>query len=132
MFDLMLFCGPICVSVVKMSVSGLEKRLANLVPMKPGENHHTRKAAERLRLENDIIAELGTDLTASDRLELRHAVELLTRRPRDHVDAVRCSNAGSRIIAKVRTRIKQREGNKLSRPPLETARELLERLAKAP
>jgi hypothetical protein len=117
-----------------MQANGLAKRQANLVPYKykPGENHHTRKAAERLQLENDIIAELGTDLTASDRLELRHAVELLTRRPRDHVDAVRCSNAGSRIIAKVRTRIKQREGNKLSRPPLETARELLERLAKVP
>jgi hypothetical protein len=27
-----------------MQVSGLEKRLANLVPMKPGENRHTRKA----------------------------------------------------------------------------------------
>jgi hypothetical protein len=61
---------------------------------------------------------------------LRHAVELLTRRPRDHVDAVRCSNAGSRIIAKVRTRIKQREDNKPPPVPypLETARELLERL----
>jgi hypothetical protein len=52
----------------------------------------------------------------------------LTRRPRDHVDAVRCSNAGSRIIAKVRTRIKQREANKLPSAPLETARAMLERL----
>src|SRR6516164_11025946 len=116
-----------------MSASGLAKRMANLEPhrFQPGENYHTRKAAERARLESEIIAELG-DLTASDRLELRHAVELLTRRPRDHVDAVRCSNAGSRIIAKVRTRIKQREDNKpLSAPyPLESARELLERLSK--
>jgi hypothetical protein len=39
----------------------------------------------------------------------------LTRRPRDHVDAVRCSNAGSRIIAKVRARIKQREDDKSHR-----------------
>src|SRR6516225_4788100 len=89
---------------LKMHVSGLEKRLANLRPYRRGENGHTRKAAERARLESEIIAELGADLTASDRLELRHAVELLTRRPRDHVDAVRCSNAGSRIIAKVRAR----------------------------
>src|SRR6516164_5984583 len=115
-----------------MSASGLAKRMANLEPhrFQPGKNYHTRKAAERARLENDITAELGADLTASDRLELRHAVELLTRRPRYHVDAVRCSNAGSRIIAKVRARIKQREGNKPpSAPyPLETARELLERL----
>src|SRR6516162_6603393 len=117
-----------------MSASGLAKRIANLEPdrFQPGENGYTRKAAERARLESEIIAELGTDLTASDRLELRHAVELLTRRPRDHVDAVRCSNAGSRIIAKVRTRIKQREDNKpLSAPyPLASARELLERLSK--
>jgi len=112
-----------------MQESGLEKRLVNLRPYQPGENHHTRKAAERARLESEIIAELGAELTASDRLELRHAVELLTRRPRDHVDAVRCSNSGSRIIAKVRTRIKQREANK---PPpgdaVETARAMLDRL----
>jgi hypothetical protein len=93
-------------------VAGLEKRLANLRPYQRGENHHTRKAAERAQLESEIIAELGANLTVSDKLELRHAIELLTRRPRDHVDAVRCSNAGSRIITKVRTRIKQREDNK--------------------
>ena len=106
-----------------MQASGLAKRIANLEPhrFQPGENFHIRKAAERARLESEIIAELGADLTASDRLELRHAVELLTRRPRDHVDAVRCSNAGSRIIAKVRVRIKQRENNKPSQAPLETA-----------
>jgi hypothetical protein len=115
-----------------MSVSGLEKRLANLVPMKPGENRHIRKAAERARLESEIIAELGADLTASDRLELRHAIELLTRRPRDHVDAVRCSNAGSRIIAKVRARIKQRENDKplsaLRSPIEDPAAQALEQL----
>ena len=68
-----------------MQVDGLEKRLANLRPYQRGENGHTRKAVERARLESEIIAELGADLTASDRLELRHAVELLMRRPRDHV-----------------------------------------------
>ena len=93
--------------------------MANLEPhrFQPGKNYHTRKAAERARLESEIIAELGADLTASDRLELRHAVELLMRRPRDHVDAVRCPNARSRIIAKVRARIKQREDNKLPPAP---------------
>jgi len=114
-----------------MSASGLAKRMANLEPhrFQPGENYHTRKAAERAQLENEITAELGADLTASDRLELRHAVELLTRRPRDHVDAVRCSNAGSRIIAKVRARIKQREANKPPRgDAVETARAMLDRL----
>jgi hypothetical protein len=96
----------------------------------PGFNTRLTKAAERAKLESELLAELGADnLTASDRLELRHAVDLLTRRPDNHVDAVRCSNAGSRIIAKVRTRIKQREGNK---PPpgdaVETARAMLDRL----
>jgi hypothetical protein len=111
-------------------VGGLEKRLQNLRPYQPGENFHIRKAAKRARLESEIIAELGADLTASDRLELRHAIELLTRRPRDHVDAVRCSNAGSRIIAKVRARIKQREDNKPPPAPdaAKAAKELLERL----
>ena len=106
-----------------MQASGVAKRIANLEPhrFQPGENHHTRKAAERARLESEIIAELGADLTAIDRVELRHAVDLLTRRPSNHVDAVRCSNAGSRIIAKVRVRIKQRENNKPSQAPLETA-----------
>ena len=111
-----------------MQESGLEKRLENLRPYQPGENHYTRKAAERAQLESEIIAELGADLTATDRVELRHAVDLLTRRPSNHVDAVRCSNAGSRIIAKVRARIKQREGNKPLQAPLETARAMLERL----
>jgi len=64
--------------MAKIQVSSLEKRLANLRPYQPGENGHMRKAAERARLEIEIIAELGADLTASDRLELRHAVELLT------------------------------------------------------
>ena len=94
----------------------------------PGFNTRTTKAAERAQLESELLAELGVDLTASDRLELRHAVDLLTRRPRDHVDAVRCSNAGSRIIAKVRARIKQRVANKPLQAPLESARQLIERL----
>src|SRR5215831_10600967 len=114
-----------------MSANGLAKRMANLEPHRyqPGENGHIRKSAERARLESEIIAELGADLTPSDRLELRHAIELLTRRPRDHVDAVRCSNAGSRIIAKVRARIKQREATKPQRgDAVETARAMLDRL----
>jgi hypothetical protein len=114
-----------------MPASGLERRLANLVPYQRGENGHIRKAVERARLESEIIAELGADLTASDRLELSHAVELLTRRPRNHVDAVRCSNAGSRIIAKVRARIKQRPPRPLgAADAARAARELLERLGK--
>jgi hypothetical protein len=96
----------------------------------PGFNTRMTKAAERAQLESEIVAELGADLTATDRVELRHAVDLLTRRPSNHVDAVRCSNAGSRIIAKVRARIKQREGNKPPSAPLETARQIIERLGK--
>jgi len=51
-------------------------------------------------------------------------------RTRVSVDAVRCSNAGSRIIAKVRARIKQREDNKPPPAPdaAKAAKELLERL----
>jgi hypothetical protein len=95
----------------------------------PGFNTRTTKAAERAQLESEFIAELGADLTATDRVELRHAVDLLTRRPTNHVDAVRCSNAGSRIIAKVRARIKQREDNKPPRgDAVETARAMLDRL----
>jgi len=115
-----------------MQASGLAKRMANLEPhrFQRGENHHTRRAAERAQLESEIIAELGADLTATDRLELRHAIELLTRRPRDPVDAVRRSNAGSRILAKVRARVKEREGNRPPSDAAKAARELLERLEK--
>jgi hypothetical protein len=71
------------------------------------------KVLERAQLEADIIAELSAgNLTASDRLELRQAIELLTRRPHNHADAVRCSNAGSRMIAKIRARIRQRDADK--------------------
>jgi hypothetical protein len=70
------------------------------------------KVLERAQLEADIVAELGpNNLTASDRLELRQAIELLTRRPHKHADAVRCSNAGSRMIQKVRARVQQRIDN---------------------
>jgi hypothetical protein len=73
---------------------------------KPGQSgnpsgYHAKKL-EREQMERDLVVELGAhNLTPSDRIELRHAIELITRRPRDHCDAVptlddRCSSQTGR------------------------------------
>src|SRR6516164_6429349 len=89
-----------------MQADGLAKRQANLVPYKykPGENHHTRKAAERLQLESEIIAELGGSLAAADAILLTRAVELLIVRPKSHTDAVRAANTANRILRTLRAK----------------------------
>jgi len=114
-----------------MQANGLAKRQANLVPYKyqPGENHHTRKAAERARLESEITAELGGSLSTADAILLTRAVELLIVRPKSHTDAVRATNTANRILRVLRAKYAAGQTTPLPAPyPLETARELLERL----
>jgi hypothetical protein len=106
-----------------MPVSGLEKRLQNLRPYQSGENFHTRKAAERSALKNEIIAELGGNLFAADAILLTCAVELLTVKPRSHKDAVRAANTANRILRELRAKYAARQI-----APSMTARELLDQL----
>jgi hypothetical protein len=110
-----------------MSTSGLAKRMANLEPhrFQPGENYHMRKA-ERSRLQAEITAELGGSLSTADAILLTRAVELLIVRPKSHTDAVRAANTANRILRALRAKY---VATPLPAPyPLETARELLERL----
>jgi hypothetical protein len=114
-----------------MSASGLAKRMANLEPhrFQPGENYHIRKAAERSRLQAEITAELGGSLSTADAILLMRAVELLIVRPKSHTDAVRATNTANRILRALRAKYAAKQIAPLPAPyPLETARELLERL----
>jgi hypothetical protein len=74
------------------------------------DNNARRNGAEkRAAVEAEIAAELGGNLSAADQLLLRRGVELLTKRPRDHTDAVRAVNTGSRVIARLRAKYRQEE-----------------------
>jgi hypothetical protein len=110
-------------------MGGLERRLQNLRPYAPGKNFHTRKATERARLEGEIVAELGGSLSTADAILLTRAVELLIVRPKSHTDAVRATNTANRILRTLRAKYVAEQTTPLPAPyPLETARELLERL----
>jgi len=118
--------------MAKMPESGLEKRLANLRPYQHGENGHTRKAAERARLESEIFAELGGSLSAADAMLVTRAVELLIARPKSHTDAVRAANTANRILRTLRAKYAAEQTVPSPIPyPLETARQLLERITQA-
>jgi hypothetical protein len=72
------------------------------------DNNARRSGAEkRAAMEAEIAAELGGNLSAADMLLLRRSVELLTKRPRGHTDAVRAVNAGSRVIAQLRQKYRE-------------------------
>jgi hypothetical protein len=88
------------------------------------DNNARRNGAEkRAAMEAEIAAELGGNLSAADTLLLRRGVELLTKRPRGHTDAVRAVNAGSRIIARLRAKYAVEE-------PLPTLEQMLAEIDK--
>jgi hypothetical protein len=59
---------------------------------------------QRQTLQADIEAELGGQVSPADKLLLQRAIELLTRRARSHVDAVRGTNLAHRILTSLRTK----------------------------
>ena len=90
---------------------------------------YRRGVAARAALKAEITVELGGNLSTADAILLTRAVELLIVRPKSHTDAVRATNAANRILRILRTKYAAEQTTSLPAPyPLETARELLERL----
>ena len=85
--------------------------------------------AVRAALKAEISAELGGSLSAADAMLVTRAVELLVVRPKSHTDAVRSANTANRILRTLRAKYVAEQTMPPPAPyPLETARELLERL----
>jgi hypothetical protein len=59
---------------------------------------------KRAAMEAELAADLGGNLSMADRIMLARAVELLCRRPRSHDDAVRLTNAATRILQALRAK----------------------------
>ena len=85
--------------------------------------------AVRAALKAEISAELGGSLSAADAILLTRAVELLVVRPKSHTDAVRSANTANRILRTLRAKYAVEQTVPSPIPyPLETARELLDKL----
>jgi hypothetical protein len=107
-------------------VNGLEKRLANLRPYKPGQNRYTAKRERIAARLSELVAEYfpngGYSAMDANRLKLAAA---------HYIDADLCRDP---VIRQRATRTAEYLLNKLKPPTvprpahLETARELLERL----
>jgi len=95
----------------------------------PGNKAYRRGVAAKAALKVEITAELGGNLSATDEILLTRAVELLIVRPKSRTDAVRATNTANRILRVLRAKYAAEQTTPLPAPyPLETARELLERL----
>jgi hypothetical protein len=57
----------------------------------------------------DLERECGRSIVGTDRIMAERGIEVLTRRPRSHDEAVRLLNAGSRIIDRLRDKYTKRE-----------------------
>ena len=109
-----------------MQAGSLEKRLANLRPYKPGQNWHTTKRKRIAAKLSELTAEYfpggGASVMDGNRLKLAAA---------HYVDADLCRNP---VVRQRATRCAEYLLAKLTRPPppaqapLETARQLIERL----
>ena len=86
------------------SLTGIEKRLANLQPYKPGESGRNRHSKRYVELYGKFAAELGK-LNAIDAALLSQAVNLMCRAERAGTaanDVVRCLNTSRRILGGLR------------------------------
>ena len=100
-------------------MTATQRRLKNLKPFKPGECGTNRRSKRYLELRAALFAEFGDDLTAIDAALLDQVITLMCRaeRPGTSVeDIVRCSNAASRLLAKLQD--KRREHKRDKRRPL--------------
>jgi hypothetical protein len=119
-----------------MQVDGLVKRQANLTPFKPGENRHTRKA-ERLAAKLEELRQAffpngGFDIMDANRLKLAAMHYITAETCRDAVVAQRATRCAEYLLSKLKPPAAPRSpaADRVVQP-LETARELLERLSKS-
>ncbi len=106
-----------------MTATGIERRLQNLEPFKPGEHGRHRRSTRYTELHDALVAELG-QLEPIDAALLDTAVNLMCCATRPGVsaeDCVRCSNAASRLLTGLRKARAKRE------PEHETLQEYIAR-----
>jgi hypothetical protein len=109
----------------EMSVEGRNQRGQFL----PRNQAYRRGVAAKAALKTEITVELGGNLSTADAKLLTRAVELLIVRPKSHTDAVRATDTANRILRVLRAKYAAEPRKLAPAPyPLETARELLERL----
>ena len=100
---------PVALSVFrrsKMLESGLEKRLANLVPMKPGQNRHTTKRERIATKLAELVAEYfpngGYSVMDANRLKLAAAHYVDAETCRDPVIRQRATRTAEYLLNKLR------------------------------
>src|SRR5215470_5621739 len=89
-----------------MLESGLEKRLANLVPMKPGQNRHTTKrdriAAKLEELRREFFPAGGESAIDASRLRLAAQHYIIAETARDPTVSVRSTRTAEYLLNKLR------------------------------
>jgi hypothetical protein len=90
----------------KMLVSGLEKRLANLVPMKPGQNRHSTKrdriTAKLAQLTAEYFPAGGMTVMDNNRLKLAAAHYIDAETCRDPVIRQRAARCAEYLLSKLK------------------------------
>src|SRR5215472_2107653 len=94
------------VSRARMQVSGLEKRLANLRPYKPGQNRHTRKAeriaAKLEELRREFFPAGGESAVDAGRLRLAAQHYYTAETAKDAVVAQRSARLAEYLLSKIK------------------------------
>ena len=92
--------------MAQTEVNGLEKRLANLRPYKPGENRHTRKAERIAAKFNELVAEYfpngGYGVMDANRLKLAAAHYVDADLCRDPVIRQRATRCAEYLLSKLK------------------------------
>jgi len=110
-------------------VGGLEKRLANLRPYKPGQNRHTTRReridARLAELAAEYFPNGGYSVMDAHRMKLAAMHYIVAETARDPTVSVRSTRTAEYLLAKLRPPPAPRLA-----PALETARAMLDRLGK--
>jgi hypothetical protein len=86
------------------------QRRPGFVKGKSGNPRGSRLVIEkRAQMLADFERECGRPIVGTDRVMAERGIEMLTRRPRSHDEAVRLLNAGSRIIDRLRAKYAKRD-----------------------
>ena len=89
-----------------MTVTGLEKRLANLRPYKPGQNRHTTKRDRIAAKLNELIAEYfpngGQSVMDANRLKLAAQHYFTAETAKDAVVAQRSARLAEYLLGKLK------------------------------
>jgi hypothetical protein len=89
-----------------MTVTGLEKRLANLRPYKPGQNRHTTKRERIAAKLNELVAEYfpngGYSVMDANRLKLAAQHYFTAETSQDAIVAQRATRCAEYLLSKLK------------------------------